>query len=162
MNSKIKKIIATAVGSAMAFSAVACGDKTTEEHKHSFEPTKWSYSDTHHWHAATCGHDVKNEDCNGYAVHNIQNGECSVCDYYQPLTLTQLVADYETVAIGFVKDNIIPSVVQNKQVKAEYYYIVGNSNDELTKVNIVWFYEKNTTKRGVELATVTLPSPIPF
>ena len=146
------------------FSLIACGTKTNEPtHKHTFESAKWAYNDTYHWHKADCGHDVAAEDSDGYAKHIIENGECSVCDYVEPLTIEQFATGYKATAVEFVTNKIRPSVVVGeKQVKAEYYYIVGNDNNELTKVNIVWTYASENNKRNVELATVTLPTAISF
>ena len=48
------------------------------EHVHTFS-TEWTSDETNHWHAATCGHDVKD----GEGAHTFGNdGMCSVCDYY--------------------------------------------------------------------------------
>ena len=33
---------------------------TTEEHEHTFSE-EWSSDDTYHWHAATCGHNVRKD-----------------------------------------------------------------------------------------------------
>ena len=37
--------------------------------------TEWSYNETHHWHEATCGCDVKD----GYSQHTEDSGVCSIC-----------------------------------------------------------------------------------
>ncbi|MCH5158902.1 MAG: hypothetical protein J1F33_06890 [Clostridiales bacterium] len=161
MKSKHLNVFAVVTIVLLSFGFVACAEKV-EGHMHTFEKLKWSYNDTHHYHAANCGHEVAAEDCSGYAKHNIQDGECSVCDYYEALTLTEFATDYKTTAIDFVTDYIRPSVVKTSQVKAEYYYIVGNDNNELTKVNIVWTFDVDRSERTIELAEVTLAAPIPF
>lgn len=67
---------------------------SSEEHTHTFAEV-WSHDDTHHWHQATCGHDVKD----GYAEHSFGDWKttkeasetekgskertCSVCEYVQ-------------------------------------------------------------------------------
>lgn len=135
----------------------ACAD--THTHAYSAE---WSYSDTHHYHETTCGHDVDPADCDGYAMHTLVNGACSVCDYIKPLTLNEFATDHNKAATDFIKNKIRPSVVGNKEVKAEYAYIVGNSENALSQVNIVWTYSVNDTDRKVELANVTLPAPVTF
>ena len=56
------------------------------EHAHTYSD-KWSYSQTHHWHAATCGHYSEKMD---YQPHTMEEGEknnsitsytCTVCNY---------------------------------------------------------------------------------
>ena len=50
-------------------------------HVHTFSP-EWSSNDNEHWHAATCGHDVKD----GLAVHVDTDGDskCDVCNHAMP------------------------------------------------------------------------------
>jgi len=85
-----------------------------------------------------------------------------VCDYIKPITLDEFATDHNKAATDFIKNKIRPSVVGNKEVKAEYAYIVGNSENALCEVNIVWTYSVNETDRKVELANVTLPAPVTF
>lgn len=47
-------------------------------HIHTFD-SQWSTSETQHWHAATCGHDVKSDV--GSHVDADNNGYCDVCNY---------------------------------------------------------------------------------
>ncbi len=48
------------------------------EHTHTFS-TEWTSDETNHWHASTCGHDVKD----GEGAHTFgTDGKCSVCEYY--------------------------------------------------------------------------------
>ena len=49
------------------------------EHTHTFDETKWSQDSTQHWHAATCGHDVK--DAIGAHIDIDGNHYCDVCLY---------------------------------------------------------------------------------
>ena len=100
-------------------------------HTHAYS-AEWSYSDTHHYHETTCGHDVDPADCDGYAMHTLVNGACSVCDYIKPLSLNEFATDHNKAATDFIKNKIRPSVVGNKEVKAEYAYIVGNSENALS------------------------------
>ena len=51
---------------------------STHEHTYS---EQWSYDETYHWHAATCGH--ANE-VSGKAEHTIADEECNVCSYRLP------------------------------------------------------------------------------
>ena len=43
---------------------------------------EWSSDNTHHWHEATCGHDVKED----YAEHVFESGVCTTCGCTQPVT----------------------------------------------------------------------------
>ena len=55
-------------------SGSSSGGSSSSSHSHSYA-TAWSYDDTYHWHASTCGHDV----VSGKAEHSFVNGVCSVC-----------------------------------------------------------------------------------
>lgn len=157
----VKKIISVLSAAALSCSMMACGGTTEPTHTHTYSDG-YAYNDTYHYHETTCGHDVAPEERDGYAKHTLVNGECSVCDYVQPLTLNEFVTDHKSAAIDFIKNKIRPSVVGNKEVKAEYAYIVGNSNNELSEINIVWTYAVNETNRKVEWANVALADTIPF
>ena len=43
---------------------------------------EWSSDNTHHWHAATCGHDLMED----YAEHVFEKGVCTTCGCTQPVT----------------------------------------------------------------------------
>lgn len=80
---KFKKAFAVLASAACMFSVMAttaCGTG----HTHTFE-SDWTFDDTNHWHAATCEH---TDQKSGVAKHNIANGECSVCDYKEGITIT--------------------------------------------------------------------------
>ncbi len=51
----------------------------TVAHKHTYS-NQWSFSETHHWHRATCDH---TEEYRDYEAHDFQDGKCSVCGYEQ-------------------------------------------------------------------------------
>lgn len=59
-----------------------CGEP---EHVHTFS-SDWSFSETEHWHAATCEHDVK--DSLGNHVDTDANFICDVCGYELPVPPT--------------------------------------------------------------------------
>ena len=66
-----KRLLAALMAGAMALSMTACGGSSSgSSHRHSYA-TAWSYDDTYHWHAATCGHDV----ISGKAEHTWNDGE---------------------------------------------------------------------------------------
>ena len=51
------------------------------DHTHTYED-KWSSDDKQHWHAASCGHDVKRDEDN-HADRNL-DGACDVCGWSDP------------------------------------------------------------------------------
>ena len=63
---------------------------------------EWSSDNTHHWHAATCGHDLMED----YAEHVFEKGVCTTCGYTQPVTeglaytLISNDTEYEVSGIG--------------------------------------------------------------
>ena len=94
MKKAFKHLLAATVA---AFMLVGCNNtpvtpEPEPEHTHTFAEA-WSKDATHHWHAATCGHDVKD----GYAAHTFgewritkpatetekgsKEHTCSVCEY---------------------------------------------------------------------------------
>ena len=76
----------------ITYTCSSCGfsyDRTLPATGHSFN-TEWTTDESHHWHSATCEHDVKD----GYAVHTFDHADvskngseytftytCSVCGY---------------------------------------------------------------------------------
>ena len=63
---------------------------------------EWSSDNTHHWHAATCGHDLMED----YAEHVFESGVCTTCGCTQPVTeglgytLINNDTEYEVSDIG--------------------------------------------------------------
>ncbi len=53
-----------------------------QEHTHTYSEG-WSNNETHHWHAATCGH---TGEVNGKAEHTFEDGVCSTCGYEQKVS----------------------------------------------------------------------------
>lgn len=157
----IKKIISVLSAAALGCAMIACGGTTETPHTHTYSDD-YAYNDTYHYHETTCGHAVAPEERDGYAKHTLVNGVCSVCNYVQPLTLNEFVTNHKSTAIDFVTNEIRPSVVAENQVKAEQWYIEGNSDNELSEINIVWTYTVNESDRKTQWANVTLSDPIPF
>lgn len=61
-------------------SCEVCGFRPTEApHEHTFSEA-WESSETEHWHAATCGHNV----VSGRAAHTFEGNSCKVCGYEIP------------------------------------------------------------------------------
>ena len=67
---------------------------------------EWSSDNTHHWHAATCGHDLMED----YAEHVFESGVCTTCGCTQPVTeglaytLINNDNEYEVSGIGTATD----------------------------------------------------------
>ncbi len=58
------------------YKEIAVIDELT--HTHKFDIATWTYDSTKHWHASTCGHDVKSDE----AEHDWnENFVCNVCGY---------------------------------------------------------------------------------
>lgn len=95
-------------------------EQQPEEHIHTFD-TAWSFDQTYHWHAATCGH---TEEVADKSEHTVENGLCTVCNAILDGTegLEYTLSDdgtyYSVSGIGTVTDThiIIPSVYNNLPV----------------------------------------------
>ena len=76
--------------SVLFMGVVSCGGNNTPKHVHTFSE-EWTYDETDHWHASTCGHDVVDAkaahsfnvtvidptyEAQGYTLH-----QCTVCEY---------------------------------------------------------------------------------
>lgn len=71
MNKKVYILLST-------IPMVISGCSENDNHEHTFS-NDWSSNQTSHWHAATCGHDVKNE--TGDHVDSNKDYRCDICDY---------------------------------------------------------------------------------
>ena len=123
-----KKIFITLLAfvcvSTCALVLVACGDNTQPPvHTHEWSQT-WGKDETHHWHNCTASDcDITdNSQKDGYAEHDISNGDC-VCGYKAKFTVgLQYELDndnsYIVKGIGTAKDTdiIIPSEYNGKPV----------------------------------------------
>ena len=97
MKKTIRNLLAATIAS---FMLMGC-NQTSPDHVHTFA-SEWSHDETSHWHAATCGHDVKD----ATAAHTFGDWEivtpatetatglkkhtCSVCDYEATETIPVL------------------------------------------------------------------------
>ena len=90
MKSKlIKTLLLVAFVCCFLVCFTACGGKE-EEHNHSYA-SGWTSDETHHWHAATCGHNniiVKR-------AHDFVEGVCKDCGYQQQPSTPQGPSDPE-------------------------------------------------------------------
>ncbi len=84
-------------------------------HRHTYSDT-WSMDKTKHWHAATCGHDVKSDEADHeFSKDNI----CSICGYNSNLiyTLSDDGTSYSVKASSSLEGNIvIPSSYNGKPI----------------------------------------------
>ena len=113
------------------------GSSSGSSHSHSYADA-WSYDDTYHWHAATCGHNV----VSGKAEHTYgEDHKCTICGSADP---AQAVASIngknyltlqEAVAVGgevkLLKDvDISETVIVTKAVKLDLNgKTISNTND---------------------------------
>ena len=106
-------------------------------HSHSYADA-WSYDDTYHWHAATCGHNV----VSGKAEHTYgEDHKCTVCGSADPAQAAASIngKNYltlqEAVAVGgevkLLKDaDISETVIVTKAVKLDLNgKTISNTND---------------------------------
>lgn len=122
------------------------GSSSGSSHRHSYA-TAWSYDDTYHWHAATCGHDV----ISSKAAHTYgEDHKCTVCGSADP---AQAVASIngknyltlqEAVAVGgevkLLKDaDISETVIVTKAIKLDLNgKTISNTNDLWEKRTDDW------------------------
>lgn len=109
----------------------------SHSHSHSYADA-WSYDDTYHWHAATCGHNV----VSGKAEHTYgEDHKCTVCGSADPAQAAASIngKNYltlqEAVAVGgevkLLKDvDISETVIVTKAVKLDLNgKTISNTND---------------------------------
>ena len=115
-------------------------------HSHSYADA-WSYDDTYHWHAATCGHNV----VSGKAEHTYgEDHKCTVCGSADPAQAAASIngKNYltlqEAVAVGgevkLLKDvDISETVIVTKAVKLDLNgKTISNTNDLWEKRAADW------------------------
>ena len=84
-------------------------------HTHTYS-SSWSYDDTYHWHASTCGHDVKS-DINEhvfdswvvdkeptYISEGSKHRDCTICDYVETATIPTLEEEETQSEIDSIQD----------------------------------------------------------
>lgn len=78
-------------------SSSSSGGSYTPPHSHSYDTSKWVFDDTKHWHASTCGHNLKIDE----AEHTYNDSNvCTVCGQVNPTeTVAKIGAkNYATLA----------------------------------------------------------------
>ena len=124
-------------GSSSSSGGSSSGGGGGSSHSHSYADA-WSYDDTYHWHAATCGHNV----VSGKAEHTYgEDHKCTVCGSADPAQAAASIngKNYltlqEAVAVGgevkLLKDvDISETVIVAKAVKLDLNgKTIGNTND---------------------------------
>ena len=117
-------------------------------HSHSYDTSKWVFDDTTHWHASTCGHNLKIDE----AAHKYnENNVCTVCGQVNPTVTVAKIGDknYATLAdamtyavnndtIVLVKPETITSAVftENKSVTLDLNGQTLTANVESNKAAI--------------------------
>lgn len=125
-NSGDSKITVTdAKGKDSTVSATGSGSSTTVNkettssggggysHSHSYDTSKWVFDDTKHWHASTCGHNLKIDE----AEHTYENDVCTVCSQVKADVAVAKIGskNYKTLpeAVAVAADGAIVTVVKN-------------------------------------------------
>lgn len=79
----------------------------------------------------------------------------------EEMKFDEFISKHTNVAHDFVEDFIRDDVVQDKEVKSESWSISAATDDtKIGGVSILYTYDVNETDRAVELANVTLSSPV--
>ena len=157
------------VGDITTYTCKVCGFKKTEtvsdpSHEHTYA-SEWSSDNANHWHASTCGHDVKEGEAahdfgEGVTVGDITTYTCKVCGFEK----TENVSDPEdqtgpkdnslgVKSSGYVynaKSQPIVVTASNKEGMVVKYVGVGET-----------FYEESTTApkdAGTYQYTITIPA----
>lgn len=73
------------------------------------------------------------------------------------------VTDFTAEATAFVRNNIRPQVIgKDKDVKSETWSMQVNDDNTVDKLSILYIYASGKTERTMELADITLSSPLSF
>ena len=99
------------------FTCTVCGATKTApveklEHKHTYA-TEWSKDETNHWHAATCGHDVKKDE----ASHTWNDGVVTT----NPTETTDGVKTLTCTVCGETKTESVPKLEHTHDYDIENY-----------------------------------------
>ena len=131
------------------------GSSSGSSHRHSYA-TAWSYDDTYHWHAATCGHNLKiDEAAHTFTYADNGNGthtkSCSACSY--SATEAHSYGESNRCVCGLVKPNegVVASVKAADGICTYYSTLpeaVAAAADGAT-VTLVKGAETNSLKAGI-------------
>ena len=95
-------------------SSSSSGGSYTPPHSHSYDTSKWVFDDTKHWHASTCGHNLKIDE----AEHTYNDSNvCTVCGQVKADVAVAKIGNqnYKTLpkAVAAAADGAIITVVKN-------------------------------------------------
>lgn len=76
------------------------------------------------------------------------------------ITMEEFMTDHKGEATNFINVFIKPSVVGEKEVLSENWGLTANSEDELSALQLFYTYKQDETSRTIEVANVTLDTPI--
>jgi len=97
---KDSTVSATGSGSSTVVNKESTSSGGGYSHSHSYDTSKWVFDDTTHWHASTCGHNLKIDE----AEHTYnKNDVCTVCG--------QVKADVAVAKIGSQNYKTLPEAV---------------------------------------------------
>lgn len=109
----------TTVGTTGSGSSTTVNKETTSSgggysHSHSYDTSKWVFDDTKHWHASTCGHNLKIDE----AEHTYNDSNvCTVCGQVKADVAVAKIGNqnYKTLpeAVAAAADGAIVTVVKN-------------------------------------------------
>ena len=116
-------------------------------HSHSYDTSKWVFDDTTHWHASTCGHNLKIDE----AAHTYNgNNVCTVCGQVKADVAVAKIGskNYKTLAeavaaggeVKLLKDvDISETVIVTKAIKLDLNgKTISNTNDLWEKRTDDW------------------------
>lgn len=145
-DSTVSGVSSSTTGSSSSSGGSSSGGGGGSSHSHSYADA-WSYDDTYHWHAATCGHNV----VSGKAEHTYgEDHKCTVCGSADPAQAAASIngKNYltlqEAVAVGgevkLLKDvDISETVIVTKAVKLDLNgKTISNTNDLWEKRAADW------------------------
>lgn len=97
---KDSTVSATGSGSSTVVNKETTSSGGGYSHSHSYDTSKWVFDDTTHWHASTCGHNLKIDE----AAHTYnKNDVCTVCG--------QVKVDVAVAKIGSKNYKMLPEAV---------------------------------------------------
>lgn len=151
----------TTIGTTGSGSSTTVNKGTTSSgggysHSHSYDTSKWVFDDTKHWHASTCGHNLKiDEAAHTFTYADNGNGthtkSCSACSY--SATEAHSYDESNRCVCGLVKPNegVVASVKAADGICTYYSTLpeaVAAAADGAT-VTLVKGAETNSLKAGI-------------
>ena len=153
---KDSTVSATGSGSSTVVNKETTSSGGGYSHSHSYDTSKWVFDDTKHWHASTCGHNLKiDEAAHTFTYADNGNGthtkSCSACSY--SATEAHSYDESNRCVCGLVKPNegVVASVKAADGICTYYSTLpeaVAAAADGAT-VTLVKGAETNSLKAGI-------------